>query len=78
VLDLSPEKLLALLTIGLLVLGPQKLPATARGLAAALAKARRLSSTLTEPMNAALSEVREAVEVPVKEIARLPQDPRLN
>lgn len=49
-LDLSPEKLVVLLAIGLVVIGPNKLPAAARGLAHGLARARRLAATLTQPI----------------------------
>lgn len=50
-LDLSPEKLIVLLAVGLVVLGPNKLPAAARSLAHGLARARRLAATLTQPIS---------------------------
>lgn len=55
-LDLSPEKLLVLLAVGLVVLGPDKLPGAARGLAHGLTRARRLAASLTEPMTSTLAE----------------------
>ena len=55
-LDLSPEKLMMLLAVGLVVLGPNKLPAAARGLAHGLARARGLAATLTDPLAATLAE----------------------
>ena len=55
-LDLSPEKLMMLLTVGLIVLGPNKLPGAARGLAHGLARARHLASTLTDPITATVVE----------------------
>lgn len=48
--DLSPDKLVVLLALGLVILGPDKLPAAARGLAHGLARARRLAATLTQPI----------------------------
>lgn len=49
-LDLSPEKVMVLLAVGLVVLSPNKLPAAARSLAHGLARARRLASNLTDPI----------------------------
>jgi Sec-independent protein translocase protein TatA len=66
--DLSPEKLMALLAIGLLVLGPQRLPTAARSLAQGLAKARRLAATLTDPLQASLAEPRQHLEAAVAEV----------
>ncbi|MBV9659817.1 MAG: twin-arginine translocase TatA/TatE family subunit [Acidimicrobiales bacterium] len=85
-LDLSPEKLLVLLTVGLLVVGPNKLPAAARGLANGLARARRLATGLTEPGRASLGEPRQiledalgdlraAVSEPIREIRSSAADP---
>lgn len=55
-LDISPEKLMVLLSVGLVVLGPNKLPAAARSLAHGLARARRLAATLTDPVTSTLTE----------------------
>lgn len=55
-LDLSPEKLMVLLALGLVVLGPDKLPAAARGLAHSLARGRRLAASLTEPITTTVTE----------------------
>lgn len=55
-LDLSPEKLIVLLAVGLVVLGPNKLPGAARGLAHGLARARRLASALTDPISTSFAE----------------------
>ena len=88
-LELSPEKLMMLLAIGLVVLGPEKLPAAARGLAGGLVRARRLAATLTEPI-AGLSEPRRTLDHamaelrstianhPVPEPAEAMADPNLN
>ena len=55
-LDIGPEKLMMLLTIGLIVLGPNKLPSAARGLAHGLARARRMAADLTEPITTTVVE----------------------
>jgi Sec-independent protein translocase protein TatA len=68
VFDLSPEKIMALLAVGLVVLGPHRLPTAARSLAQGLAKARRLADTLTQPVHAGLAEPREHLERAVAEI----------
>lgn len=61
-LDLSPEKIMALMTIGLMVLGPQRLPRAARTVAHGLARARRLAEQLTQPVHDSLAEPRRVVE----------------
>jgi Sec-independent protein translocase protein TatA len=74
-LDLSPEKLMVLLAVGLMVLGPQRLPSAARTMARGLARARQLTATMADPiraglaeptriMNEAVAEVRQAGRVP--------------
>jgi Sec-independent protein translocase protein TatA len=60
--DLSPEKIMALMAIGLVVLGPKRLPSAARTLAHGLARARRLAETLTQPVHDSLAEPRRAIE----------------
>lgn len=69
-LDLSPEKLMVLLTIGLLVLGPQKLPLAARTLAEGLAKVKRLANCLTEPVNSALAEPRQLLDETIGDLRK--------
>lgn len=66
-LDISPEKLMVLLTVGLVVLGPNKLPVAARGLAQGLARARRMATNLTEPITTSLAEPRRAMDHAVSE-----------
>jgi Sec-independent protein translocase protein TatA len=66
-LDLSPEKLVMLLAVGLVVLGPNKLPAAARGLAHGLARARGLAASLTDPITTTLAEpVRAQITEPLR------------
>jgi len=60
--DVSPDKLVVLLGLGLVVLGPNKLPSAARTLATGLVRARRLASGLTDPVTAALEEPRRALD----------------
>ncbi len=61
-LDLSPEKIMALMAIGLVVLGPQRLPSAARTFAHGLARARRLAETLTQPVHDSLAEPLRSIE----------------
>ena len=56
-LDLSPEKLLMLAVVALVVLGPERLPAAARTLGRFLGQLRSMSSSFQ-------SEVREALHDP--------------
>lgn len=66
-LDISPEKLTMLLVVGLVVLGPNKLPAAARSLAHGLARARRLAATLTEPITTTIADpLRTSVQEPLQ------------
>jgi sec-independent protein translocase protein TatB len=60
--DLSPDKLLVLLALGLVVLGPNRLPVAARAVANGLSQARRLSHGLAHPVQESLREPRQAVD----------------
>lgn len=73
--DLSPEKIMALLAVGLVVLGPHRLPTAARSLAQGLAKARRIAATLTDPVQASLAEPRQHLERAVAEVRETVQGP---
>jgi Sec-independent protein translocase protein TatA len=66
---------MALLAVGLVVLGPHRLPTAARSLAQGLAKARRLAATLTEPVHASLAEPRQHLEQAVAEVRGTVQGP---
>jgi Sec-independent protein translocase protein TatA len=57
-LDLSPEKLMVLLLVAVVVVGPHRLPATARTLASGLVRARRLAGSFTQPVHDTLQEPR--------------------
>lgn len=74
-LDLSPEKLMALLAVGLVVLGPHRLPAAARSLAQGLAKARRLAATLTDPLNESLAEPRQHLDRALADVRGVVYEP---
>jgi sec-independent protein translocase protein TatB len=54
--DLSPEKLMVLLAVGLMVLGPNRLPVAARTLARGLVRVRRLTANVGDPIRASLAE----------------------
>jgi Sec-independent protein translocase protein TatA len=73
--DLSPEKIMALLAVGLVVLGPHRLPTAARSLAQGLTKARRIAATLTDPVQASLAEPRQHLEAAVAEVRGAIQGP---
>jgi Sec-independent protein translocase protein TatA len=61
-LDLSPEKLMMLLAVGLMVLGPNRLPMAARSLARGLARARQLTASIGDPvLNEVAADLRQAV-----------------
>ena len=60
-LDLSPEKLMVLLAVGLMVLGPNRLPVAARTLARGLARARQLTASIGDPIRANLAEPNRVV-----------------
>lgn len=67
-LDVSPEKLLALFAVALVVLGPQRLPGAARGLGRGLSTARRLAQGLTQPLHDSLAEPRRAAESALSDV----------
>ena len=62
VLNLSPEKVLLLLLIALLVLGPNRLPEAARGLGRLVANVRKMSGTFQTEMRDALAEPSDALK----------------
>jgi sec-independent protein translocase protein TatB len=76
-LSLSPAKLLVLLVIGLIVLGPEKLPQVARQLGAAWGDFRRFRSRLESDVRGAFPdlpathEVAQAVRSPLAFLDRL-------
>jgi len=62
VFNVGPEKLILLLVLALIVLGPQRLPDAARSLSKAVAELRRLSSSLREEVHGALGEDGDALK----------------
>ena len=80
-LDISPEKLLVVMTVALAVLGPQGVPRLARGLGKARAEIRRLTAdvppealqAITNPRGALL----DAVSGPRHAVTQALAEPRL-
>lgn len=56
-LDFSPEKMLFIFLIVVLVLGPEKLPEVSRKIGRAMAELRKLSGGFREEMNKAMHEM---------------------
>jgi sec-independent protein translocase protein TatB len=79
VFDLSPEKIIFLGLIAMLVLGPQRLPEFARKAGKTLADLRRLSAGLQEEVRGALVEPRQALGDAVEELGlpKVPSVPHL-
>ncbi len=61
-LNLSPEKLLLLLVVALVVLGPNRLPQAARSLGRLVAGLRRMSAGVQSEVRDALAEPRDALQ----------------
>ena len=59
-LDLSPEKLLMLAVVALVVLGPERLPAAARTLGRFMGQLRSMSSSFQTEVREALHEPQDA------------------
>jgi sec-independent protein translocase protein TatB len=62
VLNLSPEKVLLLLLIALVVLGPNRLPDAARSMGRLVANLRKLSGTFQSEVSSALAEPSDALK----------------
>jgi sec-independent protein translocase protein TatB len=60
--DLSPEKILLVGLIAMIVLGPERLPHAARTAGRMLAEVRRLSATVRNEVTSAVAEPREALD----------------
>lgn len=56
-LDFSPEKMIFIFLIVLLVLGPEKLPEVSRKIGKAMGELRRLSGGFRDEMNQAMHEM---------------------
>jgi sec-independent protein translocase protein TatB len=66
-MDLSPEKLLVLFIIAVLVLGPERLPGVARTLGRGLGELRRHTSQLRSEFGDILTEPKRMVEAAARE-----------
>jgi len=76
--DLSPEKLMVLLAVGLMVLGPNRLPEAARTVARGLARAQQLSAGWADPIRSSLAEPHRVLNDAVHEMRHAmhaPTDP---
>lgn len=62
VLNLSPEKVLLLLVVALVVLGPSRLPGAARSFGRLVANLRRMSAGVQSEMRDALAEPRDVLQ----------------
>lgn len=67
-LNLGPEKVLLVLVIALVVLGPNRLPQVARTLGRTLANLRRLSGSLQSEFRQAVSEPGDALRSTVSDL----------
>ena len=67
-MNLDPEKLLTLFVIGLVVLGPQRLPQVARVLGRGFAELKKYRSMLTSEVNGLLEEPRSAMGGALSEV----------
>ena len=74
--DLSPEKILILGIIALIVLGPDRLPQAARRAGQVLAQVKQMSGGLQQEMRTALAEPRQVLEDARQELG-LPSVPRV-
>ena len=61
-MDLSPEKIMMLVVIGLVVMGPQRLPQVARTLGRAMAEVRKYRGLLQAELGNLLEEPRAAMD----------------
>jgi len=68
VLNFSPEKLLLVAIIALVVLGPSRLPQAARTLGRALAEVRKVSGSFQAEVRDAIAEPRDALSNAVGEL----------
>ena len=82
-MDLSPEKILVVGLIALIVLGPERLPQAARTAGRMLAELRRISAGVQNEVTGVLSEPRQAMgrtfsgpglgDVPIPSLERGPR-----
>jgi Sec-independent protein translocase protein TatA len=79
VFDLSPEKLLILGVLAMIVLGPEKLPRYARKAGQLLVEVRKVTGSFQEEIRGAIAEPRQALTDAVDEMGlpSLPSIPRV-
>lgn len=78
--DLSPEKLLVILIIALIVLGPERLPKAARSLGKVLAQARAATAGMQDEVRDAIAEPRRVLDDTMGELGlprSMPQVPNV-
>jgi sec-independent protein translocase protein TatB len=73
--NVGTGELLVILLIALIVLGPDKLPDTARKIGNVMGELRRMSSGFQNEMRSAMNEVTRTPREPVKEPESKPDDP---
>jgi Tat protein translocase TatB subunit len=61
VLNFSPEKILLLMVIALVVLGPNRLPGVARSMGKAIGQLRQMSGSIQNEVSSALAEPKDAL-----------------
>jgi sec-independent protein translocase protein TatB len=71
-LDLSPEKLVVLAVIAIIVLGPERFPKMAYQVGRFMANLRRMSSDVRGEVHKSLAEPRAAVEAAIGEFKSSP------
>jgi Tat protein translocase TatB subunit len=70
VFNVGPEKLVLLLFIALVVLGPKRLPDAARAVGRAVGELRRVSGHIQEEVHGALSDPKDALSAAVGDLRR--------
>ncbi len=75
--DLSPEKILLIGVIALMVLGPDRLPKAARGLGKALHQMRTMTGSLQTEVRDAMAEPRQALNDAVGDMGLPTTMPRI-
>ena len=72
-LNIGMPELLVILTVGLIVLGPKRLPEVARVLGKAMAEFRKATAGLTDELENARAMIEEEARKAVREAERAPK-----